>query len=434
MAAVDVAEGDHEESLHHAGAAERDRLERATVRLSHRRRGYRNRGCDVKRAGEASQALSPSRVGEYGEGMQRHYGPHSVRDAIRTAHDVLWEHLGGPGTWWTGAERVAIAAEARQADDCDFCHARKAALSPGAVGGEHRGYGVLPAHLVDVIHRVRTDSGRLSRAWFDAAIAGGLQVPAYVELIAVATMVTGADYFTRATGIAPFPLPEARAGSPSRYVPASAKPGTAWVPMIDPEDAAGAEADLYPHGTIVPNVFRALSLVPAEARMLQSLAASHYLPVEQITDPSARGSLDRLQMELIAARVSALNQCFYCTSVHATLLRLTGTMMGRTVDIAAVGGASETDAGVEHGADLLAFTEAVMRGAPATLERERLHEVLSPESFVDVAALIGAFNVVDRIADATGIPLDPAIAEMGTDLRASLGLDRFASAANTPRQ
>ena len=109
-------------------------------------------------------------------------------------------------------------------------------------------------------------------------------------------------------------------------------------------------------------------------------------------------------------------------------------MTGTVVDVAAVNGGSETDAGVEHGADLLAFTEAIMRGAPATLERERLRQVLSPESFVDVVALIGAFNVVDRIADATGIPLDPAMDAISKDVREELGLARFASAANTPAQ
>jgi hypothetical protein len=81
--------------------------------------------------------------------------------------------------------------------------------------------------------------------------------------------------------------------------------------MIAPEDAIGTEADLYPPNAVIPNIVRALSVVPAEARALQMLSASHYLPVEQIVDPTIRRSLDRTQMELIAARVSALNQCFY---------------------------------------------------------------------------------------------------------------------------
>jgi AhpD family alkylhydroperoxidase len=360
-----------------------------------------------------------------------HYGAIPVREEIRSVHRGLWEHLRGAGTWWTGAERLTIAAEVRQAEDCGFCRSRKAALSPSAVAGEHQDYGALPRHVVEVIHRVRTDPARLSHSWFDGVLADGLEVPAYVELIGVVTMVTGIDYLARALGAAPFPLPDAVPGQPSRYLPASAKPGSAWVPMIAPEDASGPEADLYPPGGMVLNIVRALSLVPAEARALQTLSALHYLPVEQISDPTARRSLDRTQMELIAARVSALNQCFYCTSAHAALLRVSGAMMGTAVDVAAVNGASETDAGVEHGADLLAFTEAIMRGEPATMERERLREVLSPESFVEAAALIGAFNVVNRIADATGIPLDPVLAEMSKDVRQELGLARFASAANT---
>jgi hypothetical protein len=97
-------------------------------------------------------------------------------------------------------------------------------------------------------------------------------------------------------------------------------------------------------------------------------------------------------------------------------------------------GAALPDHGVEHGGKLLAFTEAVMREDDAAIGRTRaaLRAVLGPESFVDVCATIGAFNVVDRIADATGIPLDDMMAAMSVDLRQELDLGRFASAANTP--
>lgn len=76
-----------------------------------------------------------------------------------------------------------------------------------------------------------------------------------------------------------------------------------------------------------------------------------------------------------------------------------------------------------------------MKGDDATLERERceLRAVLSPESFVDVAATIGAFNTVDRVADATGIPLDAMLDAMSADFRGDLNLERFASSANTPK-
>ncbi len=65
-------------------------------------------------------------------------------------------------------------------------------------------------------------------------------------------------------------------------------------------------------------------------------------------------------------------------------------------------------------------------------QRAALRAVLSPEAFVDAAAVIAAFNVVDRIADATGIPLDEMMRATSADLRAQLGLSRFGSAANTP--
>src|SRR5436305_1610110 len=81
----------------------------------------------------------------------------------RDGHRARGAHGAGAGTWWTGAERVVIAAESRAAADCGLCRARKGALSPAAVGGEHEAWAGLPALTVDVIHRVRTDAGRLTQ-------------------------------------------------------------------------------------------------------------------------------------------------------------------------------------------------------------------------------------------------------------------------------
>ncbi len=234
-----------------------------------------------------------------------------IRADLRDAHRFVWEHLRAPGTWWTGPERIAIAAESRRATTCRLCRERKAALSPSAVSGRHDTLGNLPEPAVEAIHRIRTDPARLSRAWFERVIATGLQDAQYVELVGVVTLLAGVDYCTRALGTAPFPLPEPLPGEPTRRRPASAKPGTAWVPMIAPEDADGPEADLYGPWPFVPNIMRALSLVPAEARALQRSSNAHYVPVEQIGDPTVHRELDRMQMELVAARVSALNQCFY---------------------------------------------------------------------------------------------------------------------------
>jgi hypothetical protein len=234
-----------------------------------------------------------------------------VREDLQEAQRHIWEHLRSPGTWWTGAERVAIAAESRQATQCGLCRERKSSLSPNAAQGAHDHLGKLAENVVDVVHRIQTDPGRLSKPWFDEVIAGGLQVTEFVELVGVVTLLAGVDYFARALGIEPFPLPGPLPGEPSRHRPESAKSGTGWVPMIAPEDATGPEADLYGDADFVPNIMRALSLVPDQARALRVLSGAHYVPAGTIGDPTVRRSLDRMQIELVAARVSALNECFY---------------------------------------------------------------------------------------------------------------------------
>jgi alkylhydroperoxidase family enzyme len=234
-----------------------------------------------------------------------------VRDDLRETHRAFWTHLRSPGAWWTGHERLAIAAAARRSLSCRLCRARRDALSPNAVAGEHDSDGELDPHAVEAIHRVRTDPARLSRMWFDSIVAAGMSVERYVELVGVVSLMAGVDSFARALGIPPFPLPEPISGAPSRYRPASAKLEDAWVPMIAAEDATGTEADLYDGAMFVPNILRALSVVPDEVRVLKRAAASHYVPFQQIPDTTVRRALDRSQMELVAARVSALNECFY---------------------------------------------------------------------------------------------------------------------------
>jgi hypothetical protein len=84
----------------------------------------------------------------------------------------------------------------------------------------------------------------------------------------------------------------------------------AYVPMIPASGATGAEADLW-HKNQTANVIRALSLVPDAVRMLKKLSNAHYIPFEEVVNPRFRRHLDRSQIELIAGRVSVLNECFY---------------------------------------------------------------------------------------------------------------------------
>jgi hypothetical protein len=243
--------------------------------------------------------------------LDYHDAPVPVRVDLVAAQSRAWERLARPGSWWTGAERVAIAAELRHAAGCALCRRRREALSPLAVAGQHDSLGALPEAAVEAIHQVANDPGRLSRVWFEKLLAAGLGDAPYVELLGVVVTVLSIDRFARALGLSPRPLPEPRPGEPARRRPAGAQAGEAWVPMIPAAAATGPEADLYPRVPKVPNVVRALSLVPDEVRGLLDLSAAHYLSPAQMMDLSAGRALDRLQIELLAGRVSALNECFY---------------------------------------------------------------------------------------------------------------------------
>ena len=238
--------------------------------------------------------------------------PYPIRSDLTEAYQHAWQQLAQPGTWWSGAERVAIADECRLAQDCEFCRRRKQALSPFApLQGEHRTHGVLPSEVVDLVHRLTTDPSRLTHSWVAQLCAEHLSIGQFVETISVVITVMCIDSFHHALDLPLEPLPTAVPGKPSRYVPANTEHQTAWVPMIDQPQAA--ESDLWPGISRAPNVIRALSYVPDAVRLLLRLSEAQYIPGRDVANPSAEGgrAISRAQIEFIAARVSAINDCFY---------------------------------------------------------------------------------------------------------------------------
>ena len=231
---------------------------------------------------------------------------------MRAAYREYWERLAAPGSWWSGAQRVAIAQETRNALTCDFCARRKIALSPYALQGEHTHSGGLPEHAVDAVRLIITDQTRITQAYVEDNHRNGLSKAAYVELVGVVVAVFCIDEFHRALGLPLESLPVPVAGGPSGYQTAHLSEDIGFVPTVPPDGAVGAEADLWPGGWR-PNVVRALSLVPDALRAWRQLAAVHYIPLEWMQgfmSDEAR-ALDRMQMELVAGRVSAVNECFY---------------------------------------------------------------------------------------------------------------------------
>ena len=238
--------------------------------------------------------------------------PINIRGDLAAAHARSWARIGRPGTWWDGARRVAIAAETRHALLCMLCRRRKEALSPAAVEGKHDSLGTLPESVVEVVHRVRTDPGRLSESWFRSVIAAGLSEEQYVETVSVVAHVVAIDTMARGLGYDEPALPAPEPGMPSQYRPSRAKPGGAWVPWLEPADLSEAEGGLYPAGRPAANIMKAMSLVPDEVRSFFDIVSHQYQPPLAMRDFSREyRAIDHTQIELLAARVSALNQCLY---------------------------------------------------------------------------------------------------------------------------
>jgi hypothetical protein len=245
--------------------------------------------------------------------------PFQVRADLVEAHNIAWSRIARPGAWFDGATRLAIAAESRKALHCSLCQRRKAALSPYGIEGKHDSLGVLPERIVEQVHRIVTDPGRLTRAWFDQVMKSGTPDTEYVEIVGVTVTTVSIDTFCRAIGVPVNPLPALVAGEPHRRRPRTAhQRGEAWVPLIHPKDLEGpldtpeekVLAD-YWRGTLA-NIRRALSLVPEEAYAWFMLAEIQYLPGRWMRDFSREfRAITHAQIEMIAGRVSVLNQCFY---------------------------------------------------------------------------------------------------------------------------
>ena len=238
-------------------------------------------------------------------------GDYNIRPGLVGSHENAWRWLSKPGTWLDGAQRVAVAAEVRQAHSCKLCAEKKEALSPNVVQGEHDSLGVLNANQVGVIHQVATDSGRTSEAWCRGAIDAGMGEGEFVEISGIVAMVMMMDTFKRGMGLSEDQLPVAESGETSRYVSPGAKRQAAWVPITEPEDVSDSDGPMYPSPK-AGYIYRALSSVPDSMRAYWDLANEHYIPGQFIYDfATTARSILRPQIELIAARVAALHQCAY---------------------------------------------------------------------------------------------------------------------------
>lgn len=197
--------------------------------------------------------------------------PVPVPEDMRGTFESYWDHLASPGATLTGAERIAVARSSR---------------------GE--GAGAAHPALIELAEHLGTDPGTVFEPEVRAA-ADVVGDPRTVETIAVVSLLSCIDGVHDALGVERETLPEAKSGAPTDKVAEGYKRRRTHVPM--------------PQGAIPV----AMDLIPAEGAERIALSAPTYMPDDEMGQPDWRkpGGLNRSQMEVIAARTSWHNDCFY---------------------------------------------------------------------------------------------------------------------------
>jgi hypothetical protein len=221
-----------------------------------------------------------------------------VRDDLVEAHRLAWEHIATPGSWWSGGERVELAGTALLAiADADPLAPWVGITSTGRLGSDL----VAPCAAHDIAYRLARHAGTMTRDVY-RAVASELGELPYVELCAIVSTVAAVAHFCRNIGVTMPPLPAPSGGRPTGLRPERlVQPRFNWVPVAEPADQVAA-------------VVQAYTAVPGEHRNTWRMADAQYMPQPEMIDPdwSRRpGGLSRAQMELVAARLTRLRDCFY---------------------------------------------------------------------------------------------------------------------------
>lgn len=205
-------------------------------------------------------------------------GELAVPTEIDELIDRQWTRLRGGGTWFSGQERVIIAAAAR--------------------GTAHPDESTPAARAARMIH---DEPARITQDRITGFEAAGLTLTEYVEVLGIVSQLRAIDTFEFGVGRPTRPLPEPTDEGPNPVVVEDATINGGWVPTVGPA---------FP-----PSV---LSSVPAENEAaMEDLHGLLYLAPTRGDGFTmgnlavVRDGLSRTQMEFVAARTSLINDCFF---------------------------------------------------------------------------------------------------------------------------
>ncbi len=187
-----------------------------------------------------------------------------------------------PGTWFNGEQRIGIAEVVR------------AARASGSQEDDQLSTDCLSEVEVLSTRKIAIDAHTIDRSWVEQSISDGLDELPFVELTAITAQLSALDTYRIGIGESPRKLPEPKSGEPAREKVKGAKINRGWLPT---RGVAGA-----------PNCF---SAVADENKALMDIHSVIYLSMPEMMDTSIVKNLHRSQIELLAARTSNYNDCFY---------------------------------------------------------------------------------------------------------------------------
>ncbi len=214
-----------------------------------------------------------------------------VDDEIVDACRSAWDHLGTPGAWWTGRQRIAIAEQIRASAPRPLWD-----KAPELTDVDDSPDGELSAFERALTERITTQPSSIDHKTY-LHIVDRIGEDKYAELAAIATQVVPIDQLHSALGLDREPLPQAEDGEPTGERPDDLVDDVAFLPTAPPNGMA--------------HVAVSLSLAEADNARRLRLVRSMYSGRAFGEMVWTHRALSRPQIELVAAKTSALNECFY---------------------------------------------------------------------------------------------------------------------------
>ena len=210
----------------------------------------------------------------------------TLRPDLAEAHERTWAAISSAGTWWSASERRALANAAISA-----MWSADSEPSPALSGA--------PEAALRAAARLGSGRPHVTREWYED-VRDRIGALPYVELVGLVAVAAAASSLRHTLGFPDRELSTDDERGPSRIPsPELADAKWNWVPVAAPADKTAA-------------VVQALTAVPSTFDELWSLADAQYIPDAEMVDPKwTRGTLSRVDMELLATRVSFSRECHY---------------------------------------------------------------------------------------------------------------------------